>query len=118
MTGNANRWTSLGALVAGPLLLIVLGFVVFGAWGAVIGLFLGIAALVFIPAFAGLMRLSGARSLPGAIVIANLVPLAWWGINCPLIGNACPNYTMAAAAPWYVAATFCAVVYWAIMRRR
>ncbi len=116
-----RAWTQplkrMAAYVAGPIVLIIAGFVLAGGWGLIIGMFIAMAAVVFVPLFAILQKVSGATGLVGLVAIANVIPLMWWAINCPLVGNACPNYSWQAASPMYVGATVCAVIFWWVRRR-
>lgn len=101
-------------LIVGPVILIALGFVFFGQWGAIIGLFIGMAAMVFVPLFGIMAHTLGVRSLWGLAILANVIPLGWAAMNC--LGRSCPNYTLESAAPMYVAATFCAFLYWLVTK--
>jgi hypothetical protein len=106
---------NLFGLVAGPIILTGLGFLFFGVWGAVIGFFVLIAALVFVPLLGAGTAIMG-PSLPMVLLVANTIPFGFYLLNCT--GRACPSYTLAAAAPMYVAATFCGFVYWLLAARR
>jgi hypothetical protein len=111
--GSMRSWFL--ALIAGPLIIIVLGFVLMGEGGAYVAFFGGFAALVFIAIFGPLAAILRIRSLLVLVLLANLVPFGFWAMNC--MGKSCPNYVLEAAAPQYAAATFCAVIFWLVMRR-
>lgn len=103
----------IAALLAGPLLLIAFAFAGGGSFlGAHVLFFGGIAALIFIPIFAGVAAIVPSKSLFTLLLIANLIPLAFWAYNCA--GQVCPNFSREAAAVWHGAASFCAFVYWAV----
>ena len=102
------------ALVLGPMILIVLGFLFFGSWGAIIGFFIGVAAAIFIPIFGLAANALGVTSLWFLLLIANAIPVGFWAINC--LGRSCPNYSLEAALPQYLGASFCAFVYWKLMK--
>jgi hypothetical protein len=102
------------ALVLGPVILVVLGFWFFGSWGAVIGFFIGIAAVFFIPIFGMTANVLGITSLWSLLLVANAIPVGFWAINC--LGRSCPNYSFAAASPQFLGASFCALIYWLFAR--
>jgi hypothetical protein len=102
-------------LIAGPIILIILGFVFFGEWGAAIGFFVLIAAVIFVPLLGAGSAMLG-PSLPVVPLVANAIPLGFYLLSCT--GRACPNYGLAAAAPQYAATTFCGFIYWLIASRR
>jgi hypothetical protein len=103
----------IAALLAGPLLLIAFAFAAGGSLGGMYVLFFGgIAALIFIPVFAGAAALFPSKSLLSLLLVANLIPLAFWAYNCA--GQTCPNFSLEVAAVWHAAASFCAFVYWAV----
>ncbi|MBZ7924391.1 hypothetical protein LAC81_27060 [Ensifer adhaerens] len=106
---------SLFGLVAGPIILTGLGFLFFGVWGAAIGFFVLIAAVVFVPLLGAGTAIVG-PSLPMVLLLANAIPFGFYLLNCT--GRACPNYTVAAAAPIYVAATFFGFFYWLFAARK
>lgn len=101
-------------LIAGPMILVAFGFMVFGEWGAVIGFFISIAAVVFVPILGIASAILG-PSLPVVLLVSNAMPLGFYLFSCA--GRTCPNYTLASAAPLYAAATFCGFIYWLIMSR-
>ena len=102
-------------LIAGPIILVVLGFLFFGIWGAAIGFFILAAAVVFVPILGAGVAIAG-PSLPIVLLVANAIPFGFYLVSCT--GQACPNYTFAAAAPMYAAATFCGFIYWLFASRR
>ena len=106
---------NLFGLIAGPIILVGLGFFFFGEWGAIIGFFVAIAGVVFVPLLGAGTAIMG-ESLPKVLLIANAIPFGFYLLNCT--GQACPNYTLAAAAPMYAAATFCGFVYWLFAARK
>lgn len=101
------------ALTLGPIGLIIMGFMWAGSGGIVIALFLVVGAVVFVPIFGVATSIFGS-SLLMSLAIANAFPVCFYFFSCA--GHACPNYTMWAAAPQYFCATFCAVVYWLVMK--
>ncbi len=118
MTSNQRRKfmsSRIKGLILGPLIIIVLGFLFFGEWGAIIGFFVGIAAAVFIPVFGAVSQSLGVTSFLPLAALANSIPIAFWALNC--LGQSCPNYSLAAAAPQYIAATFCAFIVWLFVRK-
>lgn len=102
-------------LFSGPLLIVGLCFIFYGEWGYIIGLFVGMAALVFIPIFGIITHVFQVKSLLPLLLIANAFPVIFWASSC--LGRSCPNYSLIAASPQYFSATFCAFVVWLFVKK-
>ena len=103
-------------LAAGPFIIIFLGFAVFGQWGAIIAFFVSIAAAVFCTVLFLIDRAIGPLPLWAIILVSMAIPAVYGLWSC--MGHACPNYTLAAASPQYIAAAFCGLVYRIVAGRR
>lgn len=102
------------ALVLGPIILVVLGLLIFGSWGVTIGFFIAVAAAFFVPIFGMAAKVFGTTSFWSLLLIANAIPVGFWAMNC--LGRSCPNYSLAAASPQFLGASFCALTYWLIVK--
>lgn len=103
-------------LVAGPAMLIALSFVFGGqVFGSYVLFFGGIGAVIFASLFMVGLLLLKIDSLIGFLILGSAIPAVSFGLLC--IGQACPNFTVAGAAPWFAAANFCAFIFWLITRQ-
>lgn len=103
-------------LLTGPLIVIVVGSVGiadFGELWPVIALYIGMAAVVFVPFFAALTAIFGS-SLLVVLLVSNAIPFCFLMYNCT--DGACRG--LAGAIPFFGAANFCGFIYWIVASRR
>lgn len=103
------------ALLAGPIILMALGFLQFGEWFA-------IYAFVLVPAFAVFVLLLGAGTsvyggtLPKVLLISNAIPLGYLLMECT--GKSCRELLSYNLMPYLLAPSFCGFTYWLIAKRQ
>lgn len=109
-------WRNLIGLSVGPIVLTALGFFSLpGQWGVGVAAILLIASLIYMPLFALGTILFGS-SLVVILLVANGIPLGYQLWIC--VANSCGDMTHIAYGSMYLAATFCALIYWAIAARK
>jgi hypothetical protein len=109
-------WRNLIGLSVGPIALTALGFFSLpGEWGVGVAAILLIASVIYIPLFA-LGTIVFGSSLMVILLVANGIPLGYQLWIC--LGNSCRHMIHIAYGSMYLAATFCALLYWAIAARK
>jgi hypothetical protein len=96
-----------------------LAIVLYGGFGLIYGMFIGFAALIYIPLLLiGIAKFG--RSLPAILLISNAIPLCFVAfalLHC--ISGTCNIYGIYQLTKLlYGGANFCGIVYWLIAGRR
>ena len=108
-------WRKLAGLFVGPISLIAFSFWDLGRdWGAGVALVIIVASAIYIPLLLIGTAILGS-SLAVILVIANSIPLGYMLLTCA--ASNC-GMTSRQAAVTHFAATFCALLYWAIAARK
>lgn len=108
-------WRKLTGLFIGPISLIAFCFWDLGRdWGTAVALVIIVASAIYIPLLLIGVAIMGS-SLAVILGIANSIPLGYLLLTCGI--SSC-GVTPKQAAVNHFAATFCALLYWAIAARK